>query len=78
MKTATRTSPTPLTCTNQAFLTNPAAVAGPTAENPTGRPNTAPVPTGLTEADRGTHVVALQDADGLQAASFGPVSVTVF
>ena len=36
--TATRTSPTPETCTSQAFWTNPGDNYGPTPENPTSFP----------------------------------------
>lgn len=58
--TATRTSPTPITCTNQGFWTAPTGSQGPTADNPAGKPNTAPALTGATEADSGAHDVAVQ------------------
>jgi hypothetical protein len=64
---ATRTSPTPLTCASQAFWTNPAGASeGPTAENPTGRPDTPPAYANESEADVGTnHVQILMDQEML-------------
>jgi hypothetical protein len=81
--TATRNSPTPLTCTNQGFWTTPSNQTGPvTPPNPTGRPDSPPALTGATEADAGTNHAALQfDQEMLTTAQGTPdtsrFSVTV-
>ena len=64
---ATRTSPTPLTCTNQGFWTNPpGADGGPAAENPAARPDTAPAFANESEADVGTNdALVLMDQEML-------------
>jgi hypothetical protein len=74
--TATRTSPTPLTCSNEGYWTNPGnGVSPPAPQNPAGRPDSAPVLTGANEADRGTHVVAFQmDQEMLSTAQGIPVT----
>jgi hypothetical protein len=64
---ATRTSPTPLTCTNQGFWTNPAgADGGPVAQNPAARPDAAPLFANESEADVGTNdALVLMDQEML-------------
>lgn len=54
--TATRSSPSPLTCTNQGFWTNPGgSTDGPAGENPTARPDAPPKFANETEVDVGTN-----------------------
>ena len=64
---ATRTSPTPLTCTNQGFWTNPpGADGGPAAQNPAARPDAAPAYANESEADVGTNdALVLMDQEML-------------
>jgi hypothetical protein len=72
---ATRTSPTPLTCSATAFWTDHNGSVTPDPTNPTGKPDTAPALTGANEADRGTHVVALQfDQEMLSSTQGIPVA----
>jgi hypothetical protein len=77
--TATRTSPTPLTCSNEGFWTNPGGgVSPPATQNPVGRPDSAPVLTGANEADRGTHVVAFQFDQEMLSTAKGIPAVSRF
>jgi hypothetical protein len=57
---ATRTSPSPLTCTGQGFWTDHDGSTTPDPLNPTDKPDTAPALNGAAEADTGTHDVLLQ------------------
>lgn len=70
--TATRTAPSPRTCTNFAFWTNPGGASdGPVAGNPTTRPNAAPLYTGDSEADVGTNDALLLMDQEMQAGPAG-------
>jgi hypothetical protein len=68
--TATRTFPSPLTCSNTGFWTNPGGASdGPTAENPTARPDAPPKFAGDSEADAGTNdALLLMDQEMLATA----------
>ena len=76
---ATKTAPTTETCVNQGFITDPGGGnPGPAPENPVGKPDSAPVLTGATEADRGTHVVSLQFDQEMLTAAGGIPTITRF
>ncbi|HEX5118289.1 MAG TPA: hypothetical protein VFW65_24150 [Pseudonocardiaceae bacterium] len=81
--TATRTVPTPVTCTSQGFWTTPNSGTEPVVPpNPISFPDSAPALTGATEADTGTSDVLLQfdqqlldTAAGVPAASRFAITV---
>jgi hypothetical protein len=69
---ATRTAPTAKTCANSGFWTNPGGASdGPTAENPTARPDAAPKFAGDSEADAGTNDALLLMDQEMQAGPAG-------
>jgi len=77
--TATRTAPTPETCVNQGFWTNPGnGVVGPVGSNPVGKPDTAPAPTGNNEAQHGTHLVQIQFDQEMLATAQGDPALNRF
>lgn len=73
---ATRSAPTPLTCSAQGFWTNPAGTdEGPAPQNPTARPDSAPVFANESEADTGTNdALVLMDQEMLATGLGIPAS----
>ncbi|HEX3648760.1 MAG TPA: hypothetical protein VHV49_10035 [Pseudonocardiaceae bacterium] len=72
---ATRLGTSPVTCTGQGFWTDHDGSIIPDPLNPTGKPDTAPAPTGATEGDAGANDVLIQfDQEMLATAQGTPAA----
>jgi hypothetical protein len=75
---ATRTSPSPVTCTGVAYWTDHDGATTPDPLNPTAKPDTAPTPTGDNTAHDGTNVVSVQFDQEMLATTQGIPTVGRF
>jgi hypothetical protein len=75
---ATRTSPTPLTCTASGYWTDHDGSTTPDPLNPTGKPDTAPALTGTNVAHSDTNVVSLEFDQEMLATAEGTPPLTKF